>query len=74
MTRSWSVNGEGVRAERGVSDKYGVRDAACPISTRGGGGRGAGDLDAEEDVEGAPLLCVGHKLELGVVKLRGGRE
>jgi hypothetical protein len=27
------VRGEG----RGVSDQYGVRDAACPISTRGGG-------------------------------------
>ena len=26
-------------AERGVSDYYGVRDAACPISTRGGGQR-----------------------------------
>ena len=33
---------------RGVSDWYGVRDAACPISTRGGGG-GRGPLSA--------LLC-----------------
>jgi len=24
-----------------VSDRYGVRDAACPLSTEGGGGRGA---------------------------------
>ena len=33
----------GVRGEgRGVSDWYGVRDAACPLSTRGGGGRGGG--------------------------------
>ena len=32
------VRGEG----RGVSDSYGVRDAACPISTRGGGGGGGG--------------------------------
>ena len=30
---------EGVPAEgRGASDQYGVRDAACPLSTRGGGG------------------------------------
>jgi len=28
------ARGEG----RGVSDQYGVRDAACPLSTRGGGG------------------------------------
>ena len=24
----------------GVSDQYGVKDAACPISTKGGGGGG----------------------------------
>ena len=30
------VRGEG----RGVSDQYGVRDAACPLSTRGGVGGG----------------------------------
>jgi hypothetical protein len=29
------------RAGRGVSDQYGVRDAACPLSTRGGGRGGA---------------------------------
>jgi hypothetical protein len=28
-----------LREGRGVSDQYGVRDAACPLSTRGGGGR-----------------------------------
>jgi hypothetical protein len=27
------------REARGVSDQYGVRDAACPLSTREGGGR-----------------------------------
>ena len=34
------VRGEG----RGVSDWYGVRDAACPLSTRGGGGAPAGHV------------------------------
>ena len=29
---------------RGVSDEYGVKDAACPISTRGGGGGGEAHL------------------------------
>ena len=29
-----------LREGRGVSDKYGVRDAACPLSTRGGRGGG----------------------------------
>ena len=33
MRRVQLVRGEG----RGVSDWYGVRDAACPLSTRGGG-------------------------------------
>ena len=29
-----------LRDGRGVSDQYGMRDAACPLSTGGGGGGG----------------------------------
>jgi hypothetical protein len=35
--------------EPGVSDQYGVRDAACPPSTRGGGLTWNGDLEVDED-------------------------
>jgi hypothetical protein len=36
------VRGEG----RGVSDLYGVRDAACPIGTKGGGAKRSGEVQA----------------------------
>jgi hypothetical protein len=44
------VRGEG----RGVSDWYGVRDAACPLSTRGGRGGGAPVCAGNS---GAPARC-----------------
>ena len=46
-----SVRGEG----RGVSDQYGVRDAACPLSTRGRGGGGGGAPRAAR--RGAPAAA-----------------
>jgi len=35
-----------------VSDSYGVRDAACPLSTRGGGVRGAAPVAVDVRVHG----------------------
>ena len=46
------VRGEG----RGVSDLYGVRDAACPLSTRGGGGGGGGGV-ASAAARGLGVAC-----------------
>ena len=47
MCAGW-VRGEG----RGVSNSYGVKDAACPLSTRGGGRRQrAGQSRAGRDLQ-----------------------
>ena len=51
------LRGEG----RGVSDYYGVRDAACPLSTREGGGEG-----------GAPPVLSAGAAALGCGGARGG--
>jgi hypothetical protein len=45
--RDVQVRGE----ERGVSDQYGVRDAACPLSTRGGRAREVQVLDLERPAD-----------------------
>jgi hypothetical protein len=58
------VRGEG----RGVSDWYGVRDAACPLSTRGGGDH-RDRRAALGAVDGGVLrerrACFGHSLMSG---------